>query len=160
MNFKRRGNDRTRHSLWYFMIKEIEVFWLISSTNNLLRHMILKQTIPKKNMTTQFRSKVSWLVEIQLKDKLDKRNIEERENDKVRWIVPKPKTKDVEPSTNVTYGKGAGDIDLENMWELPVRWVMVPESRTHLVDEKIYYHSCFFFFKWKIGSILLLFKLI
>ena len=68
-------------------------------------------------MTTQFRSWVSGLIEIKLKNKLGKCNTEVEEKDGVRWIMPKPRTEDVEPSANVTDGKGAGYNSLENRRE-------------------------------------------
>ena len=49
--------------------------------------------------------------------------------------MPDPRTEDVKPSANVTNGKGVGDNGLENRRELPVIWVMAPESMTHFVDD-------------------------
>ena len=56
----------------------------MSSTNNLLRHTILKQVITRKKTRKQLRSRVSWLIEIKLKDNRGKCNTWGKEMDGMR----------------------------------------------------------------------------
>ena len=49
--------------------------------------------------------------------------------------MSEPRIEDFEPSVKVTNGKKAGDNGVKNKLELPVMWIVVPKSMTHLVDD-------------------------
>ena len=96
------SNPRTSDRSRYRMIKNVETPRLMSSTNNLLRHNILKETKSGTNETQHLRARVGLLTDTKLKEKSCKLKTYYKGIDGVGKMEPEPKTQDCDPSTKVT----------------------------------------------------------